>query len=139
MATTHFNGPVQSANGFIGDFTGGITGGSTAAEINARTDDSAMADTFSGAGAIPVGTAYTAVTSTGANALTLAVPTKPAFLKVIKMVVDGGDATLALTNVVSTGGSTTCTFNDVGDTIVLCSDTVGGKWILMTNIGCTLA
>mgnify|MGYP001610228349 CR=1 FL=1 len=47
---------------------------STAAELNARNDDSAMIDTISGAGAISVTTAYTAVTTTGANALTTKKP-----------------------------------------------------------------
>jgi hypothetical protein len=31
MATTHFSGPVASANGFEGDVTGGVTGDVTGA------------------------------------------------------------------------------------------------------------
>lgn len=113
---------------------------STAAELNARNDDSAMIDTISGAGAISVTTAYTAVTTTGANALTLAVPTKPAFLKVIKMVSDGGDGTLASTNIVGQStGTTSITFNDANDTLVLISDTVSGKWVVLKEYGVTAA
>lgn len=111
----------------------------TAAELNTRCDDSAMVDTRADAGAISTSTAYTAVTTTGAAAITLAVPTKPAFIKVIKMTTDGGDATLALTNVVGGSAATTCTFNDVGDTLVLVSDTVSGKWVVLAEVGVTMA
>lgn len=114
--------------------------GSTGAELNSRTDDSAMVDTLSGAGAISTGVAYTALTTTGANALTLAAPTKPAFIKVIKMVTDGGDGTLASTNIVGqSSGTTSITFNDVGDTLVLVSDTAAGKWIVLKEYGVTAA
>lgn len=117
---------------------------STAAEINTRTDDSAMVDTRADSGAISTTTAYTAVTTSAAATITLAAPTKPAFLKIIKMTVDGGfDATLAMTNIVDAHSaipvSTSITFDDVGDTIVLVSDTVSGKWLLIGNSGCTLA
>ncbi len=113
---------------------------STAAEIDARNDDSAMVDTRTGAGAIAVTTAYTALVTTGADALTLAVPTKPAFIKVIKMTTDGGDGTLASTNIVGqSSGTTSITFNDAGDTLVLCSDTVSGKWVVLKEYGVTAA
>lgn len=119
---------------------GGTSVGATAAEINSRNDDSAMVDTRSGAGAIAVGTAYTALTTTGADALTLAAPTKPGFIKVIKMVTDGGDGTLASTNIVGqSSGSTSITFNDVDDTLVLVSDTSSGKWIVLAEVGVTAA
>ena len=112
----------------------------TAAEINTRCDDSAMVDTRADAGAISVTTAYTEVTTTGAAAITLAVPTKPAFIKVIKMTTDGGDATLASTNIVGqSSGTTSITFNDVGDTLVLVSDTVSGKWVVLKEYGVTAA
>ena len=118
----------------------GTAVGSTASEINTRSDDSAMVDTLSGAGAISVDKSYTALTTTGANALTLAAPTKPAFIKVIKMVTDGGDGTLASTNIVGqSSGSTSITFNDVNDSLVLISDTVSGKWIVLKENGVTAA
>lgn len=140
MVASHVSGPLYSTNGFVGDITGGLTSGATAAEINARADDSAMVDSRSGAGAISPSTAYTSLVTTGANALTLAAPTKPAFLKVIKMTTDGGDGTLASTNIVGqSSGSTSITFNDVGDTLVLLSDTVSGKWIVIKELGVTAA
>ncbi len=115
--------------------------GSTATEIDARCDDSAMVDTRTGAGAISVTTAYTALVTTGADTITLAAPSKPAFTKVIKMTTDGGDGTLAMTNIINALGAetTSITFNDVNDVIVLVSDAASGKWILIANDGCTLA
>jgi hypothetical protein len=114
--------------------------GATAAELNARCDDSAMVDTRADAGAISVTTAYTAVTTTGAAAITLAAPSKPAFVKVIKMTTDGGDATLASTNIVGqSSGTTSITFNDVDDTLVLISDVSSGKWIVLKEYGVTAA
>ena len=35
MATTSFSGPVQSANGFIGNVTGGVTGAVAATTLSA--------------------------------------------------------------------------------------------------------
>lgn len=146
MASTTFSGPVTSDNGFIGNITGnvtgsisgGITSGASATEINVRTDDSAMIDTRADAGAISVTTAYTALTTTGVAAITLAVPTKPAFIKVIKMTAYVGDATLALTNVVGGSAATTATFNAIGETLVLVSDVASGKWIVIAEVGVTL-
>lgn len=114
--------------------------GATATELNTRCDDSAMIDTLTGAGAISITTAYTALVTTGANAITLAAPSKPAFLKVIKMTTDGGDGTLASTNIVGqSSGSTSITFNDVDDTLVLISDTASGKWVVLKEVGVTAA
>ena len=119
---------------------GGTSVGSTAAELNSRTDDSDMTDTRTGAGAISVDKAYTALVTTAADALTLAAPTKPAFIKVIKMTTDGGDGTLASTNIVGqSAGTTSITFNDVDDSLVLVSDTVSGKWIVLKENGVTAA
>lgn len=142
---TNYRGPVVSTNGFTGNVTGsvsgGITSGASATEINTRCDDSAMVDTRTGAGAISTTTAYTALVTTGADAVTLAAPTKPAFVKVIKMTTDGGDGTLAMTNIINALGAetTSITFGDVNDVIVLVSDAASGKWILIANDGCTLA
>lgn len=79
---------------------------------------------LSGAGAINVTTFYTAVTTTGANALTLADGAFPGQLKKIKMIVDGGDGTLTPTTL--TGG-TTITFADAGDYVLLLWD--GDSWV----------
>lgn len=118
----------------------GTAVGSTASEINSRTDDSAMTDTRTGAGAISTDKAYTALVTTAADALTLAAPTKPGFVKVIKMTTDGGDGTLASTNIVGqSSGTTSITFNDVDDTLVLISDAASGKWIVLKEHGVTAA
>ena len=58
--------------------------GSTNAEIDARCDDSAMVETRTGAGAISITVAETRLVTTGADALTIAAPTKPGMIKVIK-------------------------------------------------------
>ena len=156
MSASHVSGPLTSDNGFVGAVTGdvtgnltgnvtgtvsaGITSGADNTEINTRADDSAMVDVRTGAGAIAVTTAYTSLVTTAADALTLDVPTKPAFLKVIKMATDGGDGTLASTNIVGqSSGTTSITFNDVGDTLVLISDTVSGKWVVLKEVGVTAA
>jgi len=118
----------------------GVLVGSTAAELDARADDSAMVDTRSGAGAISVSVAETRLVTTGANALTLAAPTKPGFIKVITMQTDGGDGTLASTNIVGqSSGTTSITFNDAGDQLVLVSDAYAGKWIVLKERGVTAA
>lgn len=79
---------------------------------------------LSGAGAVNVTTFYTAVTTTGANALTLADGTFPGQLKKIKQIVDGGDGTLTPDNL---AGGTTITFADAGDYCLLVWD--GQEWV----------
>ena len=136
MSATHFSGPVVSAAGF----SGGLASGATDAEINARADDSAMVDTLTGAGAISLEVAHTNIVSTGANALTLAAPTKPGFIKTIRMLTDGGDATLASTNIVGqSSGTTSITFNDVGDYLVLVSISGLAKWAVLKEGGVAVA
>lgn len=156
MATSNVSGPLVCPGGFVGPVTGAITGnitgnvtgtvsggitsGATATEINARTDDSAMVDTITAAGAISTTTCYTAINSTaGTFAATLAVPTKPALIKVIKMTVDNGDVTIALTNVVGGTAASTATFDAVGETLVLVSDAASGKWVVLAEVGVTLS
>jgi len=78
---------------------------------------------LSGAGAVNVTSYYTAVTTTGANALTLANGTFAGQLKKIQLIVDGGDGTLTPTSL--TGG-TTITFADAGDYCLLLWD--GDSW-----------
>lgn len=114
--------------------------GTTSAELNSRCDDSAMVETLTGAGAISTTVTETRLVTTGANALTLAVPTKPGFIKVITMKTDGGDGTLASTNIVGqSAGTTSITFNDAGDQLVLVGDVDGGKWIVLKERGVTAA
>lgn len=89
---------------------------------------------LSGAGAVNLTTLVTKITSTGANALTLADGTDGQ-VKILVMLVDGGDATLTPT---TKTGFSTITFNDVGDGCVLVFTTTTG-WIVAGNNGCTLA
>jgi hypothetical protein len=119
MASTTFSGPVTSTAGFVGDLTGGITG-----DVQA----------LSGAGAVNLTTLVTEVTTTGADALTLA-DGSAGQVKIIVMVVDGGDGTLTPTTL---AGGTTITFNDVGDGVVLVYNTTVG-WVVVGNNGATIA
>lgn len=141
MSSSTFSGPVTSTAGFVGDITGNVignVGNTTSAEIAARADDSAMVDTVVAAGAVSVTTAETSVALVGAGAITLAAPTKPAFIKILTMTADNGDVTLALTNVVGGSAATTCTFNDVNDVLVLVSDLARAKWVVLKEVGVTL-
>lgn len=78
----------------------------------------------SGAGAINVTSYYTAWTTTGANAGTLANGLFAGQLKKIQLIVDGGDGTLTP---VSLAGGTTITFADVGDYVLLLWN--GNSWV----------
>ena len=118
MGTTTFSGPVRSIDGFIGDVTGNTIG---------------TVASFSGAGAIPVTARTVRLTTTGANALTLANGVNGQMLTIV-MVVDGGDGTLA--PALETG-FTTIVFNDVGDAITLQFFTTLG-WMIVSNYGCTV-
>ena len=73
---------------------------------------------LSGAGACNVTAFYTAVTTTGADALTLAAGTELGQLKKIQMIVDGGDGTLTIADPVS-ASLDVITLADAGD-YVLC-------------------
>jgi len=90
--------------------------------------------TLSGAGAIDVVTGVTEVTTTAADALTLANGTVGQ-IKIIVMKADGGDGTI--TPVTFAGGST-ITMNDIGDSVMLTYATTIG-WVLIANNGCTIA
>lgn len=89
---------------------------------------------LSGAGAVDLVTTTTKITSTGANALTLA-DGAPGQIKTLVMIVDGGDATLTPT---TKTGFSTITFNDIGDGCILQFFTTVG-WICIGNNGCTIA
>lgn len=71
---------------------------------------------LSGAGAITVNQYYTAWTTTGADAGTLADGTFVGQLKKVQLIVDGGAGTLTP---VSLAGGTTITFADAGDYVIL--------------------
>ena len=70
---------------------------------------------LSGAGAVDITSAVTKVTTTGSDTLTLA-DGQAGQIKVIIMIVDGGDGTLTPTTLL---GGTTITFADAGDAVIL--------------------
>jgi hypothetical protein len=90
--------------------------------------------TLSGAGAVNLTDTVTEITSTGADPLTLANGTVGQ-VKVITMIVDGGDATLTPTTF---AGGSTITFNDAGDSVILVYNTTVG-WVAVANQGATVA
>ena len=94
----------------------------------------ATVQALSGAGAVSLNTLHTQLTTTGAQAQTLANGVNGQ-VKIITMVADGGDGTL--TPATFANGST-ITFNDVGDSVLLIYNTTGG-WALVSNTGCTIA
>jgi len=91
-------------------------------------------DSISGAGVISRSTSLTAITTTGADALTIGDGLAGGQIKVMVMVADGGDGTLTPDNAT---GFSTATFNDVGDSLTLVWG--GGGWIIVANNGCTIA
>jgi hypothetical protein len=132
MANTTFTGAVRSKNGFQSisqnATTGAITVGTTYSDIITGSVQS-----LSGAGAVNLTDLITEITTTGADALTLA-NGSAGQVKIITMVVDGGDGTLTPTTL---AGGSTITFNDVGDGVVLVYGTAG--WVVVGNNGATIA
>lgn len=135
MASTTFSGPVTSTNGFIGNVTGNITGnvtGNVTGDLTGRVFGTV--GTRSGAGAVPITSGTVRLTTTAADALTLANGADGQLLTIV-MVVDGGDGTLTPT---TKTGYTTITFGDVGDSVTLQYLTTVG-WMLVSNVGATIA
>ena len=127
MASTTFTGPVTSRNGFIGAITGNITGNVTGIVFG-------TVQALSGAGAVNITTAVTALTTTGSSqALTLANGAAGQF-KTIVHTVDGGSAVLTPTTAI---GFTTITFTNVGDTVQLFYSSTG--WAVIGSKGVTIA
>jgi hypothetical protein len=88
------------------------------------------------AGALSVATFQSLISSAGAETRTFAAPGGNGILKVIVMTVDGGDVTMLGTNIWSAEAQT-CTFDDVGDSLILLS--AGGKWVILKATGVTCA
>lgn len=86
----------------------------------------AAQQSLSGAGAVNVTSTFTALTTTGVNALTLANGTFAGQIKEILMTVDGGDGTLTPT---SLDGGTTIVFSNVGDFVMLQWN--GTAWLVL--------
>jgi len=113
-------------------FTGASSGYSFDAAVTApffRVTQQAL----TGPGAIDLTTATTILTTTGADALTLA-DGVTGQRKAIIMIADGGDGTLTPTNF---GNGATITFGDVGDSVLL--EFAGTDWWIVSNNGCTIA
>lgn len=117
----------------------GTSLGATAAEINSKCQNSVRTQTIAAAGALSVTIPQSNLALVGAGAVTLAAPTDNGMIKVISMTTDNGDVTLALTNVVGGSAATTCTFNDVGDHLVLVSSVLAGKWIVLKEVGVAMS
>ena len=132
MANTTFSGPVRSENGFEQVTKNATTGAfTTSATYNAAITGGV--ESHSGAGALNITDLITEVTTTGADALTLA-NGSAGQVKIITMIVDGGDGTLTPATL---AGGTTITFADVGDGVVLVYGTAG--WVVVGNNGATIA
>lgn len=101
-----------------------------AVAIHPSIPDAAQ-QSLSGAGAVTLTEYFTTLTTTGANALTLADGDVIGRLKKIQMIVDAGDGTLTPTTLV---GGTTITFADVGDTAELMWTAAGWRAIALYNI-----
>ena len=133
MANTTFSGPVRSENGF--DFvTKNATTGVVTTNASYDKGITGGVQSLSGAGAVDTTNLVTELTTTGANALTLA-NGSAGQIKIITMIVDGGDGTLTPTTFAN---GTTITFNDANDTVALLyANTIG--WVVISNSGATVA
>ena len=134
MANTTFSGPVRSENGFEQVSKNATTGVfTTSATYNATITGGVQS--LSGAGAVDLTNLITEVTTTGANALTLADGTTSGQIKIVNMIVDGGDGTLTPATFAN---GTTITFDAVGESATLVwNSTVG--WVATSTVGATIA
>jgi len=134
MANTTFTGPVRSENGFE-DITKNATTGAITTNATYGATITGGVQSLSGAGAVDLTNLVTELTTTGADALTLADGTTSGQIKIINMIVDGGDGTL--TPVTFANGST-ITFDAVGESATLVwNSTVG--WVATSTVGATIA
>jgi hypothetical protein len=133
MANTTFNGPVRSENGFQ-SVTKSATTGAVTVTSSFGNDVVLATQSLSGAGAVDVTNAFTALTTTGAaQALTLANGTVGE-IKIITHVVDGGSAVLTPTTKI---GFTTITFTGVGESAMLVYTAAG--WAIVALNGAVAA
>ena len=133
MANTTFSGPVRSEDGF--DFvTKSATTGAFTTNASYGKGITGGVQQLSGAGAVDIVNLVTEITTTGADALTLA-NGSVGQIKIITMVMDGGNGTLTPTTFAN---GTTITFNDANDTVALLyANTIG--WVVISNSGATVA
>lgn len=158
--TTGLNGNTTLATGKTLTITdvaglkiGGVANSSSADEINIltgatltttelnRLDDSAEIETVIAAGEISTtkfNTKLEVVASGGAVTLDVCPATMVGKIKTIRMAVDNGDVTLALTNIVGGTNATTATFDEVDEELILIGSS-SGKWIVVKELGVTLS
>ena len=133
MANTTFSGPVRSENGFEQVTKNATTGAFT---TNATYNSGIIGgvQSLSGAGAVDTTNLVTEITTTGADALTLA-NGSVGQIKIITMIVDGGNGTLTPTTFAN---GSTITFDAVNETVcLLYANTIG--WVVVSNSGATVA
>lgn len=119
------NGPTLSATGGDTNIDINLTPkGSGGVVVNGKLVIAETA-TRSGAGAIPVTASLVEITTTGADAMTLADGVEGQILHLL-FVTDGGDATITPTNFAN---GTTLTLADVNDSAILMF--TNGKWYMM--------
>jgi hypothetical protein len=134
MANTTFTGPVRSENGFE-DVTKNATTGAITSNAAYGKAIRGGVQSLSGAGAVDLTNLVTELTTTGANALTLANGTTSGQVKIINMIVDGGDGTLTPTTFAN---GTTITFDAVAESATLVwNSTIG--WVATSVQGATIA
>ena len=134
MANTTFSGPVRSENGFE-DITKNTSTGAITSNASYGQTIRGGVQSLSGAGAVDLTNLITEVTTTGANALTLADGSTSGQIKIINMIVDGGDGTLTPTTFAN---GTTITFDAVAESATLVwNSTIG--WVATSVQGATIA
>ena len=135
MANTTFSGPVRSENGFEQVTKNATTGVFTVSATYGASITGGV-QTLSGAGAADLTNLITELTTAGgAAAVTLADGTTSGQVKIINMIVDGGDGTLTPTTFAN---GTTITFDAVGESATLVwNSTIG--WIASSTQGATIA
>ena len=134
MANTTFTGPVRSENGFE-DVTKNATTGAITSNAAYGKAIRGGVQSLSGAGAVDLTNLVTELTTTGANALTLADGTTSGQIKIVNMIVDGGDGTLTPTTFAN---GTNITFDAVAESATLVwNSTIG--WIATSVQGATIA
>ena len=134
MGTTTFSGPVRSENGFEDITKNASTGAITSNAAYGKAIRGGVQE-LSGAGAVDLTNLVTELTTTGANALTLADGTTSGQMKIVNMIVDGGDGTLTPTTFAN---GTTITFDAVGESATLVwNSTIG--WVATSVNGATVA
>ena len=134
MANTTFTGPVRSENGFEDITKNADTGAVTSNAAYGKAIRGGV-QSLSGAGAVDLTNLVTELTTTGANALTLANGTTSGQVKIINMIVDGGDGTLTPTTFAN---GTNITFDAVAESATLVwNSTIG--WIATSVQGATIA